>query len=453
MKPALVIQTHRLGDVILSFPLIADLLATGAPVMAVASPGFYEELAPFLPGASFLPSTSLPKLAGIEFSSIHNLSSSPEAAIFAGKAKAEKKFGYIRSERGLIVNGFWHLYRAALTQNNRHNTFHWSDLYRLDESFPLIRRTPPSRVKAGSGKIGLFIGASEAAKRPEAPFWTDLIRRLKTRGRAPIILGGAAEKETGEAIARALPFPVLNFAGKTSIAQLANILKSLDLFVTPDTGPMHLANWLGTPVLNLSMGNVNAAETGPGSPGQLVVSAAMSCYGCWQCHRGKVYCKKSFTGAAIAALADETLRGATSPPARGGLRLATMELEPETGALALKKPLTVASELDNFWRAAFLDLAGAKKMDPPASPGLSDALAKGVRLSLKDMLADLALATKFSREPDDNFWRRRPAHSRLFAGFIHMYLQNESYSPSAFRQSLALIERIDGFLAATPARL
>ena len=34
---------------------------------------------------------------------------------------------------------------------------------------------------------------------------------------------------------------------------------------------MHLADWLGVPVLNLSMGPVRAHETGPYSPGQLVL--------------------------------------------------------------------------------------------------------------------------------------------------------------------------------------
>ena len=447
MKPALVIQTRRLGDVILSLPLIKDLSASGAKVIVAAREGFYEDLAPFAPEAAFIPASALPGLASAEFSSIHNLSSSSEAAAFAARAKARKKFGYVQSGNGLAVEGFWRLYCASLTQNNRHNVFHWADLYRLDVAFPLSNRATEIAPRRDSGKIGLFIGASEAAKRPDALFWADLAKRLKSRGYAPILLGGPAEKADGELITSALKTPILNFAGKTSIAQLANILKSLDLLVTPDTGPMHFANWLGTPVLNLSMGNVSAMETGPASPRQRVLAAAMSCYGCWQCQRGKTYCKRSFSGAPVAAVIDDIQNGRTPRPFLGGLRLMETTLDPETGLLGLARPRTVATELDAFWRNAFLDISGLKPMKRPGRAEIPTPIVKSARGALGRAIASLSKAAKTSRIPDDSFWRNLPAHSRLFAGFIHMYLQNASWSASSLRQSLEWIERVDDALA------
>ena len=84
---------------------------------------------------------------------------------------------------------------------------------------------------------------------------------------------------------------------------MAAVLRGLDLCITPDTGPMHLADWLGVPVLTLSMGPVHARETGPTAPGQWVLRAAMSCVGCWQCRRSKLYCKQAFSPASVARAA------------------------------------------------------------------------------------------------------------------------------------------------------
>src|SRR3712207_9057188 len=66
----------------------------------------------------------------------------------------------------------------SLTQNNHHNTFHWSDLYRQD-ALPLKKdsswRSP--RTSGNRKRIALVVGASEASKRPDSSFWATLARR------------------------------------------------------------------------------------------------------------------------------------------------------------------------------------------------------------------------------------------------------------------------------------
>jgi len=41
----------------------------------------------------------------------------------------------------------------------------------------------------------------------------------------------------------------LNLAGKTSISQLASLISRCRLFITTDSGPMHMASALGVPVI------------------------------------------------------------------------------------------------------------------------------------------------------------------------------------------------------------
>lgn len=122
-------------------------------------------------------------------------------------------------------------------------------------------------------------------------------------------------------------------------------------------------------------------------------------------------------------------------------------LDPATGLPGLARPRSVATELDAFWRDAFLDISGLKPMELPIRAEIPQPVVKSARGALGRTLASLSKAAKNSRAPDDSFWSEHPACSRIFAGFIHMYLQNASWSASSFRQSLEWIERVDGALA------
>jgi heptosyltransferase-2 len=62
-----------------------------------------------------------------------------------------------------------------------------------------------------------------------------------------------------------LPAP-LNLAGKTTLRELCALLKLCSVVLTNDTGPMHVAAALGTPVV-VPFGSTSAALTGPGLPG------------------------------------------------------------------------------------------------------------------------------------------------------------------------------------------
>jgi len=59
---------------------------------------------------------------------------------------------------------------------------------------------------------------------------------------------------------------VLNLAGKTTLQELCSLLKLCDAFLTNDTGPMHVAAAVGTPVV-VPFGSTSPELTGPGLPG------------------------------------------------------------------------------------------------------------------------------------------------------------------------------------------
>lgn len=452
--PILILQPRRLGDLILTFPLILDahMRFPESPIWLVARREFFEPLMPFAPGAVCFQLDHLPALANHAYEVIINLGGTVEAtAICAGKAKAELKLGPLRLQSGeLHVEGYWQLYRQSLIVNNRHNAFHWADLFRMDFTpFPLPAMVRERPRPQGTRRIGLFVGASEMAKRPEPHFWASLARRLTERGFKPVLLGGTAEISMGAAVL-AKGTTAANFCGKTSLAQLAAILRTLDLLITPDTGPMHLADWLGAPVLNLSMGPVQALETGPCSPGQHVLRPVMSCIGCWQCQRGKLHCRQKFLAQAVAGIAANIAAGNTELAAPPGFELLTTARNDLRLHRLHGRRQTAATALDAFWQAAFLffnDAAQHGRLQQAAAKLATDwpRLAEAMRKVFGKLIATVAVSGRKGEPLPQSFWRDQPWHCRLFAGHLQMTLQNSNYAMLA--QVLGRIEAVQAVLA------
>lgn len=455
-KPVLIIQLRRLGDLILTFPLLLALQKhyADSPAHIVAHPAFFKPLMQFAPKAVFFPPTALADLVWEDYEAVFNFGAGKEAAKFTGAVRADKKFGEILKDGQTHIEGFWQLYRAALTQNNHHNLFHWADLNRLDltgpESWPGHRLRPIP----DTGRIGLFIGASEIAKRPKPPFWAALARRLLAVGLKPVLLGGSAETEAGALIAAKAGLEKANFSGKTSLAQLTHIISTLDLLITPDTGPMHLADWLGTRVLNLSMGNVNVNETGPLAPGQIILRPSMSCYGCWSCSRERLFCQQAFTPAAVCQTTRAILDYKVEElPLMRGLNL-LRSAHDGRGLHKLEKlghhAGTVSHTLDWFWKETFLYLYSKNDISRQQAfmarehlERFNPALLPNMRETLGEIMKKVIFGLGRGEPLPASFWQNQPRHSRLFAGWLQMRLENANYSKTCMDETMEQL----GFMA------
>jgi heptosyltransferase-2 len=84
-----------------------------------------------------------------------------------------------------------------------------------------------------------------------------------------LILGGEADAALAEQIISAIRKPqsaIRNLSGQTSLRELMSLLKLCRVLLTNDTGPMHVAAALGTPVV-VPFGSTSPELTGPGLPG------------------------------------------------------------------------------------------------------------------------------------------------------------------------------------------
>jgi heptosyltransferase-2 len=81
-----------------------------------------------------------------------------------------------------------------------------------------------------------------------------------------LVFGGKADARVCGEVASGIGGAACNLAGTTTLRQLMSLLKLCRLVVTNDTGPMHLAAALDTPVI-VPFGSTSPELTGPGLPG------------------------------------------------------------------------------------------------------------------------------------------------------------------------------------------
>ncbi len=162
--------------------------------------------------------------------------------------------------------------------------------------FPL-GTTDACRQSAAALLVGIAAPiAINPASRWPTKFWGDdkfaaLIRQLPAER---IILTGAANE--AERIAGIAPL-CRNLAGKTDLAQLTEVYRRCSVVITNDSGPMHLAAAVGTPVVAI-FGPTDPSLTGPYGKQHRVLRAGIACSPCHsqQCrHAPRMECMDQVT--------------------------------------------------------------------------------------------------------------------------------------------------------------
>ncbi len=96
-----------------------------------------------------------------------------------------------------------------------------------------------------------------------------------------IIFGGPDEKQMGLEIENMLGQTTINMVGKTSLRQMAALLKQCDFYLGNDTGPMHIAAAVGIPVIAL-FGSSCPHRFGPWGDNHKIINVELPCSPCLQ---------------------------------------------------------------------------------------------------------------------------------------------------------------------------
>jgi lipopolysaccharide heptosyltransferase II len=112
--------------------------------------------------------------------------------------------------------------------------------------------------------VGLNPGGNWGPKRWPAKQWALLADRLiQELGMRVIITGGAGDIALAEGIRRLMKAEPVIASGKLTLKQLGALCNRLDVFVTADTGPLHIANAVGTKRIIALFGPTHTRVTGP----------------------------------------------------------------------------------------------------------------------------------------------------------------------------------------------
>lgn len=96
-----------------------------------------------------------------------------------------------------------------------------------------------------------------------------------------VFTGGPSDRQIVDDIRSMMKATAANLAGRTSLNMLAALYRQSALLVTTDTGPMHLAAAMDTPVVAL-FGPTAPWRTGPFGPGHQVIRTAPVCSPCFK---------------------------------------------------------------------------------------------------------------------------------------------------------------------------
>ncbi len=149
------------------------------------------------------------------------------------------------------------------------------------------RRFVAELTPKGRPILAVHAGARWETKRwPVENFAVVAARASRQFGFSVLILGSREEAPVAlqlqHHLRRCAPGAnVLELAGGTTIKQLAALLKRVDVLLTNDSGPMHLAAGLGTPVLGIFTAT-NPLRSGPPGHQHELVTTALPCHSCYK---------------------------------------------------------------------------------------------------------------------------------------------------------------------------
>jgi lipopolysaccharide heptosyltransferase II len=109
-----------------------------------------------------------------------------------------------------------------------------------------------------------------------------------------LFTGGAGDRQTIQNIMSAMNSRAVNLAGDTTLNMLAALYEKMNLVVSTDTGPMHMAAAVGTPVVAL-FGPTAPWRTGPYGPAHQAIQAGLDCSPCLKRRCETMECMKTIS--------------------------------------------------------------------------------------------------------------------------------------------------------------
>ncbi len=304
----LILNITRMGDIIQSAPLLTNLKKKGVKISYLLLSNFKETatLIPEIDEIIELDFSSLLEaidrfdfatafnyfkyfeedLLKIKFKKLYNLSFSKLSAYLSYFINSDYKKGLIfKRSNEFVANDNWSRFFLSIVDYREFSPFNLVDIYSMIGSANSGNIFIERIDNKESLKIGFVMGASSYDRRWSPENFAILAEKiLKEFPLSRIILFGTkSEKELGERFFKYFKFDkgnIVDLIGKTTVKELAEEIKNIDILITNDTGTMHLAWYFGKRVIELSLGPALYNTTGPYGDGHIVVQPEIDCVPC-----------------------------------------------------------------------------------------------------------------------------------------------------------------------------
>lgn len=227
------------------------------------------------------------------------LPNSFDSALVVWLAGIPRRIGYNRDRRGLLLTDA--IQPPAAGEIPRHERFYYLELLRrsgilsggpVPDAIRLDCADPARQAgEARFGELGLaspVIGVSPGAAYGGAKRWlperfAEAATQLAAATGATVgVFGSKDERAIAEIVAeqlRAARIVVHNFAGETTLREFIDLAAACRVFITNDSGAMHVAAALGVPTVAV-FGATDDETTGPTGPFVQVVREPVECSPC-----------------------------------------------------------------------------------------------------------------------------------------------------------------------------
>ena len=255
-----------------------------------------------------------------------------EAALITFLARIPVRGGYTTDGRGLLLT---HGVRKHPEIGTKHQVHYYQEmveglgLQRSENSLelfldPTAEQDADALIKeALQGEkaddipiIGLNPGAAYGPAKcwPVAKYAKLAGHLSKKTGGLIVIFGTAADQEAAAEISATAGERVLDLTGKTTLAQALACIARCSVFVTNDSGLMHVAAALNTPLVAV-FGSTDHIATGPYSEQATVVRRPVECSPCMKTHcpKGHFQCMEGITVEEVEQAALQWLDNLTPP--------------------------------------------------------------------------------------------------------------------------------------------
>jgi heptosyltransferase II len=222
-----------------------------------------------------------------------------EAAALLWLARIPVRIGYSRDARAKLLTHRIAIPRAG--EIPRHQRFYYLELlkragiigeYAISDAIRLSGATLAAREGkkrfASASVHGSVIGVSPGAAYGGAKRWLSerfadaAVEVARERDAAIAVFGSREELPICEVVRERVEdagYRCLNFAGATSLPEFIELAAACDIFLTNDSGPMHIASALGVPTVAV-FGATDDEATGPTGGSSRVVREPVECSPC-----------------------------------------------------------------------------------------------------------------------------------------------------------------------------